>query len=178
MAKLVLGLDLGPNSIGWALVNDDPEHPAESKLVDLGVRVFPEGVDNFDTSKELSRNEDRRIARGMRRQIRRRARRRLQLKQALVDSKLWPSDPKEETLLYEANPYDLRARALKERLEPFEIGRVLLHLNQRRGFLSNKKKDRGDKEVQGMLAEINENEQQRKDGGFDTIGAWLGRATI
>jgi CRISPR-associated endonuclease Csn1 len=173
MSKLVLGLDLGPNSIGWALVNDDPENPTESKLVDLGVRVFPEGVDNFDTSKELSRNEDRRIARGMRRQIRRRARRRLQLKQTLVDSKLWPSDPQEEFSLYDANPYELRARALNERLEPYEIGRVLLHLNQRRGFLSNRKKDRGDKEVQGMLAEINENEQQRKDGGFDTIGAWL-----
>ena len=84
MSRLVLGLDLGPNSIGWALVNDDPEKPAESKLVDLGVRVFPEGVDNFDTSKELSRNEDRRIARGMRRQIRRRARRRRNLKAALT----------------------------------------------------------------------------------------------
>lgn len=173
MSHLVLGLDLGPNSIGWALVNDDPKNPAESKLVDLGVRVFPEGVDNFDTSKELSRNEDRRIARGMRRQIRRRARRRLQLKQALVESKLWPSDPQAEIALYNTNPYDLRARALKERLEPYEIGRVLLHLNQRRGFLSNRKKDRGDKEVKGMLAEINENEREREEGGFDTIGAWL-----
>jgi len=173
MSKLVLGLDLGPNSIGWALVNDDSDHPAESKLVDLGVRVFPEGVDNFDTSKELSRNESRRVARGMRRQIRRRARRRRQLKQALLDARLWPSDPDDEAKLYVADPYALRARALTERLEPFEIGRVLLHLNQRRGFLSNRKKDRGDKEVEGMLAEINENEEQRKTGGFDTIGAWL-----
>ena len=81
MGKLVLGLDLGPNSIGWALVNDEPKSPSESKLINLGVRVFPEGVDNFDTSKELSRSEDRRIARGMRRQIRRRANRRHLLKQ-------------------------------------------------------------------------------------------------
>ncbi len=173
MPKLVLGLDLGPNSIGWALVNDDPDNPSESKLINLGVRVFPEGVDNFDTSKELSRNEDRRIARGMRRQIRRRAKRRRLLKQALIASKLWPSDPTEEARLYEINPYQLRADALRRRLEPFEIGRILLHLNQRRGFLSNRKKDRGDKEVQGMLAEINENERERKEGGFATIGAWL-----
>lgn len=173
MTKLVLGLDLGPNSIGWALVKDDQENPAESKLVDLGVRVFPEGVDNFDTSKELSRNEDRRIARGMRRQIRRRARRRRLLKQALIDSKLWPSDPTDESKLCATDPYALRARALFERLEPFEIGRVLLHLNQRRGFLSNRKKDRGNKEVQGMLAEINDNEREREEGGFATIGAWL-----
>lgn len=173
MGKLVLGLDLGPNSIGWALVNDDPANPAESKLINLGVRVFPEGVDNFDTSKEVSRNESRRIARGMRRQIRRRARRRRQLKQALIEAKLWPTATTEETELYDTDPYALRARALKERLEPFEIGRALLHLNQRRGFLSNRKKDRGDKEVQGLLAEINENEAKRKEGGFDTIGAWL-----
>src|SRR3989304_1954661 len=173
MSKLVLGLDLGPHSVGWALVNDDSDPPAESKLVDLGVRVFPEGVDNFDTSKELSRNESRRVARGMRRQIRRRARRRRQLKQALLDARLWPSDPDDEAKLYVADPYALRARALTERLEPFEIGRVLLHLNQRRGFLSNRKKDRGDKEVEGMLAEINENEEERKTGGVETIGAWL-----
>ncbi len=173
MGKLVLGLDLGPNSIGWALINDDPEKPAESKLINLGVRVFPEGVDNFDTSKELSRNEDRRIARGMRRQIRRRARRRHLLKQVLVDLKLWPSDPNDEVKLHETDPYELRAAALSRRLEPFELGRVLLHLNQRRGFLSNRKKDRGDKEVQGMLAEINENEQERKEGEFETLGAWL-----
>jgi CRISPR-associated endonuclease Csn1 len=173
MSKLVLGLDLGPNSIGWALVNDDSENPAESKLIDLGVRVFPEGVDNFDTSKEVSRSEDRRIARGMRRQIRRRARRRKQLKEALCSVGLWQSDPAEEAILYDRDPYELRSRALKQRLEPFEIGRVLLHLNQRRGFLSNRKKDRGDKEVQGMLAEINENEREREEEGFKTIGAWL-----
>jgi CRISPR-associated endonuclease Csn1 len=156
MSKLVLGLDLGPNSIGWALVNDDPDNPAESRLVDLGVRVFPEGVDNFDTGKEISRNENRRVARGMRRQIRRRARRRQKLKETLVAANLWPSDPQEEMCHYRLDPYELRARALRERLEPFEIGRVLLHLNQRRGFQSNRKKDRGDKEIQGMLAEINE----------------------
>jgi CRISPR-associated endonuclease Csn1 len=173
MARLVLGLDLGPNSIGWALVNDDPEQPRETKLIDLGVRVFPEGVDNFDTSKELSRNEDRRIARGMRRQIRRRARRRRKLKEALIGAGLWPSNPDEESKLYEVDPYALRARAIRERLEPYELGRVLLQLNQRRGFLSNRKKDRGDKEVQGMLAEINYNERERQEGGFDTIGAWL-----
>jgi CRISPR-associated endonuclease Csn1 len=170
MAKLVLGLDLGPNSIGWAIVNDDPENPADSKLVALGVRVFPEGVDNFDTSKELSRNEDRRIARGMRRQIRRRARRRQKLKAALVANGLWPSDPRQEEELYRCDPYELRAEALRERLEPHQIGRVLLHLNQRRGFLSNRKKDRGDKEVQGMLAEINELAQEIQDDNSTTVG--------
>jgi CRISPR-associated endonuclease Csn1 len=170
MAKLVLGLDLGPNSIGWALVDDDPDRPAEAKLVDVGVRVFPEGVDNFDTKKEISRNEDRRIARGMRRQIRRRARRRRKLKEALITAQLWPSNPQEEERLWQLDPYELRARSLHERLEPFEIGRIFLHLNQRRGFQSNRKKDRGDQEVQGMLAEINELAEAIKRENCDTLG--------
>jgi CRISPR-associated endonuclease Csn1 len=176
MKQIILGLDLGPNSIGWALLDDDPENPCESTLIDLGVRVFPEGVDNFDTSKELSRNEDRRIARGMRRQIRRRARRRRQLSEALIQVGLWPQNSAEQASLYQHDPYTLRKRALVERMEPFEIGRVLLHLNQRRGFLSNRKKDRGDKEVQGMLAEINELAQAMESQGSETIGEHFAKA--
>ncbi len=177
MGTRTLGLDLGPNSIGWALVEDEAEDTENGRIVDIGVRVFPEGVDAFDTSKEVSRNEDRRIARGMRRQILRRTRRRRHLKTALIEIGLWPDDPDAEAELYQIDPYDLRSRALKQPLSPHEIGRLLLHLSQRRGFLSNRKKDRGDAEVKGMLAEINENENERKDGGFETIGAWLANKT-
>lgn len=141
-SKRVLGIDLGPNSIGWALIDDNRENPDESRLVDVGVRVFPEGVDKFDTSKEASRNEKRRIARGMRRQIRRRARRRRVLRESLIAAGLWPKDDAEaEAALYQLDPYTLRARALDEKLSPNEIGRVFLHLNQRRGFKSNKKEE-------------------------------------
>ncbi|MCC7476574.1 MAG: type II CRISPR RNA-guided endonuclease Cas9 [Pirellulales bacterium] len=170
MANLVLGLDLGPNSIGWALVEDDTTKPEKSKLIDLGVRIFPEGVDNFDTSKEVSRNENRRITRGMRRQIRRRARRRRQLKESLQSVGLWPQDSSEEQTLYDLDPYELRSRGLKGKLSPYEFGRVLLHLNQRRGFLSNRKKDRGDKEVKGMLAKINELASAMEADGSRTLG--------
>lgn len=166
MKKTTLGLDLGPNSIGWALLS-------ENSIIDLGVRVFPEGVDAFDTSKEKSRNEDRRIARGMRRQVRRRTERRKKLIEALMQAGLWPAGSAHQLELYERDPYELRARGLREKLEPHEIGRVLLHLNQRRGFLSNRKRDREDKEVKGMLGEIKENEQERIDGGFETIGELL-----
>ena len=144
-----LGLDLGSNSIGWALIEE-----GENLIVDLGVRVFPEGVENFDTKKEKSRNEDRRTARGMRRQIGRRARRKRRLRDALIESGLFPPGRGDQDRLQQLDPYELRARALDERLSAHELGRVLLHLNQRRGFLSNRKKDRGDREVKGMLEEI------------------------
>ncbi|MBP88994.1 MAG: hypothetical protein CMJ64_20155 [Planctomycetaceae bacterium] len=90
MANTVLGLDLGPNSIGWALIEEDSADSDGGRLVDIGVRIFPEGVDAFDTSKEVSRNEDRRIARGMRRQIQRRMRRRKRLREGLIEAGLRP----------------------------------------------------------------------------------------
>lgn len=44
MAK-ILGLDLGTNSIGWAVV--DKERDSEFQLVDKGVRIFQEGVELY-----------------------------------------------------------------------------------------------------------------------------------
>jgi len=67
MGGTVLGFDLGANSIGWALVESD------KRIIASGVRVFPEGVDHFDTKKEKPKMEARRVARAMRRQIIRRA---------------------------------------------------------------------------------------------------------
>jgi CRISPR-associated endonuclease Csn1 len=147
----VLGLDIGPNSIGWALVDDNSE---SGRLIDCGVRVFPEGVDNFDTGKESLRGEQRRTARAMRRQIRRRRLRKQKLREALVAVGLWPDNPADVERLLSLDPYHLRRRATVEPLAPFEVGRVLLHLNQRRGFLSNRKTDRSDKEQSAMLQEI------------------------
>jgi len=163
-----LGLDLGPSSIGWALIDE------ESKtIIAAGSRVFPEGVDNFDTKKEKSRNEDRRIARGMRRQIARRAQRKAMLREALIRCGVFPKDAAEQQRVLAEDPYLLRARGVDPAapsLTSHQIGRCLLHLNQRRGFLSNRKKDRGDKEVQGMLAEINE---LAADMGDKTLGQHL-----
>lgn len=170
MGQLTLGLDIGPNSIGWALVDAQ-----EQRIVALGVRVFPEGVDNFDTSKEHSRNEDRRMARGMRRQVARRARRKTRLRAALVQAGLFPAEPDEQERLLALNPYELRARALDHILSPHELGRVFLHLNQRRGFLSNRKKDRGDKEVKGMLEEISQLASDISRCGARTLGEYLHR---
>ncbi|MBL9122083.1 MAG: type II CRISPR RNA-guided endonuclease Cas9 [Planctomycetaceae bacterium] len=172
MSEYVLGLDLGPNSIGWAIV-DESESDPQDRLVDMGVRVFPEGVDAFDTAKERSRNEDRRIARGMRRQVRRRARRKRLLREALISVGMWPAETAEQETLLALNPYELRRRGVSERLELHEFGRVLLHLNQRRGFLSNKKKDRGDPEASKMLAEVKHNEELVSSEGLATIGELL-----
>lgn len=161
-----LGLDLGPNSIGWALLD-------ESHILGTGVRIFPEGLDAFDTGKESSRNEQRQIARGMRRQTKRRNQRKRLLREALIQAKLWPVDPKTQNELYELDPYALRSKAATEKVSEYELGRICLHIAQRRGFLSNRKKDRDDKEVKGMLAKMNKLEADIKKSDCKTLGQFL-----
>lgn len=53
-----------------------------------------------------------------------------------------PRDPQAAKKLETLDPYVLRVQALDEKLNPHEIGRALFHLNQRRGFKSNRKADR------------------------------------
>ena len=178
MSDLTLGLDLGSSSIGWALVDEEG-----GRILGMGVRVFPEGVDRDTSGAELSKNATRRIARGMRRQIARRARRKRQLRELLVRSGLLPEvallpredarrDAWESEQFRLEDPYSLRRRALTERLEPHEMGRVLVHLNQRRGFQSNRKADRGRdrKENSEMLKEIS---SLQAEMGDRTLGAFL-----
>lgn len=175
-----LGVDLGPNSIGWALVDE-----ANHKIVAAGVRVFPEGVDNFDTKKEKSKSEDRRNARAMRRQTARRGRRKLLLRRHLLGAGLLPPEallPRddERRIAWErdqfnsADPYALRRRALDEALAPHELGRVFLHLAKRRGFLSNRKSDRQAKnDTKGLLAQMNQLALEMQTAGSRTLGEHL-----
>jgi CRISPR-associated endonuclease Csn1 len=112
----------------------------------------------------------------MRRQIARRSRRKKLLRTALVTAGLLPSDKSEQMRLDALDPYTLRRRALTERLEPHEIGRLLIHLNQRRGFLSNRKADRKrKKENSEMLAEISALAKEMEDAKSRTLGEHLAR---
>lgn len=168
---ITLGLDLGTNSIGWALVDERAK-----KIMATGVRVFPEGVDRDQQGGEKSKSAARRIARGTRRQISRRARRTRQLRQLLTDAGLLPKGHAELEDILELNPYELRRRALDHAVTPHELGRALLHLNQRRGFLSNRKTDKGrEKETKGMLAEISALAAEIDSAGCRTLGEYLAK---
>ena len=48
--KYRLGIDLGSTSIGWAIAQID-EHKNPIAMVDMGVRIFPDGRE--DKSKSL-----------------------------------------------------------------------------------------------------------------------------
>lgn len=47
--------------------------------------------------------------------------------------------------------YRIRAQAVAERVEPFELGRALFHLGHRRGYLSNRKADSDRDEDSGVV---------------------------
>lgn len=167
--KYRLGLDVGTNSIGWAAVLlDDGGEPCG--VLDMGVRIFSDGRD--EQSKE-SNAVDRRLARGQRRRRDRYLKRRGDLMDALVEFGLMPSDATERKALQDWNPYTLRLRALDERLGPYELGRALFHLGQRRGFKSNRKAQGEESEESAMREAIGELRRQMKESGARTLGEFL-----
>lgn len=166
MSHKVLGIDIGTNSIGWALLDDE-----EKRLIATGVRVFPEGVDRTQQGGELSKNETRRIARGTRRQTRRRRERKRAVRVALTNAGLFPEDEQQVTELLKTDPYELRQKGLRHKLTLHEFGRALYSLSQRRGFKSNSKTDRKEqKATEGLLAEINQLQSEIESDGHKTLG--------
>ena len=196
MSKRILGLDLGSNSIGWALLKaTDTGKP--SGFIDLGSRIFNKAVED---KTPTPKNQKRRNSRLARRVVQRRARRRQRMLNYLVSLNLLPASlkdhPKPESVLNElGDPYSLRAKALDSPLDTHELGRIFLHLVQRRGFLSNRKtllQDMlDDPDVQEALTELGEDttgedaeenaskqdiSQLRKtieDSGCRTLGEYL-----
>ena len=185
MAK-ILGLDLGTNSIGWALIEDN-----QNKILGLGTRIFPMGVENLgDGEGEISKNASRTGARGIRRQFFRRRLRKQILLKALSENKMCPLEasdfqewkrnkrfPIEKlTTWFALNPYELRQKALIEKLSLEEIGRIFYHLIQRRGFLSNSRKGGSD---DGTIFKGNPKEgkigitETQKNIEDKTLGAYL-----
>ena len=89
----VLGLDLGTNSIGWAIVqhNDDLSY----SLLDKGVNIFQDGVAH-DKSGEKPMVSERTAARSSRRHYFRRRLRKIELLNVLVKYDLCPYLSEEE----------------------------------------------------------------------------------
>lgn len=144
--------DLGTNSIGWAVWRFGAGLFGANTplaLLDAGVRIFRDGRNPKD---QQSLAVMRRVPRAQRRRRDRFLLRRHDLIEALSSVGLWPADSRKAASLATMNPYQLRAEGLERALTPDEFGRALFHLNQRRGFKSNRKVDRRNKE-DGKIAE-------------------------
>lgn len=169
MAK-ILGLDLGTNSIGWAIRDTEI---VGNQILDKGVRIFSEGVKS-EKGIESSRAAERTGYRSARKIKYRRKLRKYETLKVLslngmcplsieeVDKwkksgfKEYPLNPEFLKWLRtnedkNINPYFFRDKASKQKVTLFELGRALYHIAQRRGFLSN----RLDQSAEGVFEEHN-----------------------
>lgn len=139
-------------------------------VIRMGVRIFQNGRNPKDGS---SLALTRRLARQMRRRRDRLLKRKGRLLDALVSLGFWPEDLNDRRSLSALDPYVLRRKGLDEPLTPSEFGRAVFHLNQRRGFQSNRRTDRKDNERGLMNAAIQKLRAQLASDGARTVGEWL-----
>lgn len=147
MVSYRMGLDVGTNSLGWSVLElNEAGEPCAVR--DAGTRIFNDG--RVEKSKATLK-ADRRAARSARRRHDRYIQRRDFLLDELTEAGLFPESLEERHKLQKRDPLQLRAKALTEKLEQHEIGRALFHLNQRRGFKSNRK-DRSKETTSGKVS--------------------------
>ncbi|MEP1150946.1 MAG: type II CRISPR RNA-guided endonuclease Cas9 [Balneola sp.] len=163
----ILGLDLGVASIGWGLVQKGGKN---GDILKSGSRIFQSNEQRADAAPGESSNADRRTKRSVRRQRDRRTRRKLKLHNKLKKNGFAPNRSEWDNWV-SLNPYELRAKALHEKITLLEFGRVLYHLNQRRGYKSNRKAG-NDKD--GPVAEgISKIRNHMKKYNSETIGEYF-----
>lgn len=155
-----LGIDLGSNSLGWAAVSLDADNEPDG-LMAWGVRIFPDGR-NPQNGESLA--VARRIARGMRRNRDRRQSRVRAFARLLADYGLGVD--------VATSPYKARSDAASGRVAPSVLGRALLHLCRRRGFLSNRKTDTADKDASERKRQMNILQSYLDQNGI-TLGQFL-----
>lgn len=163
--NLILGIDLGIGSCGWALIENADDTAA--RIVAMGVRMF----DVPETAKERTpTNHIRRQNRLMRRVLKRRRQRMNDLRSLFKTYGLTPDDRK-QALALGLDPWRLRAAALDRPLAAPELAVALGHIAKHRGFKSNSKRDKGAnaaKESSEMLGAIAKTQQRLAD--YRTVG--------
>ena len=187
--KKILGLDLGTNSIGWAVVDVD-ENGNPIHIEGMGSRIIPMGSDKIDYEKgaTITKNADRRAKRSSRRMGKRYKMRRNKLlfildklgmlpeqfrlkngfpiANKLQDLELLPI-PRNTLQLDSLNHYELRAKALKEKIGLKELGSILYQYNRLRGY-SGSGNDHEDKK----------NDSDEEDNGLKKNEKFIEKVTI
>ena len=200
MKERILGIDTGTNSIGWSIVEYDSE-VLENKytLIDKGVNIFQEGV-KIEKGIESSKAAEKTGHKHQRVGYWRRKIRKIKLLKLLIENNLCPplsledlkkwrtkkEYPLDENFMdwqrtddnENKNPYYYRNLCLSEKLDlsditnRYKVGRAIYHLNQRRGFLSNRKEEA--KASEGVVKDdINSLTKSIQDNGMEYLGQYL-----
>ena len=163
--KNKLGIDIGTNSLGWGIIEDDT-------VKNCGVLIFEEGIPmEKGIEAPQSPAAERTAFRAARRLKFRRRLRKYHTLKLLIENAMCPLTVSELTKWIrqgvfpignedflkwlnstrENNPYYFRAKAATEKLPPPELGRALFHIAIRRGFKSSKKDQSTNEKETGEL---------------------------
>ena len=184
MSKHVLGLDLGVGSIGWCLIALDAQgDPVE--ILGMGSRVVPlnnaTDAADFSIGKAFTANQERTARRTMRRGFARYQLRRYRLRRELEKVGMLPDAALIQLPLLELWELRERAATAGRRLTLPELGRVLCHINQKRGYRHVKSDaaaivgDEGEKKKDSnsaYLAGIRANDEKLQDE-HKTVGQYF-----
>jgi CRISPR subtype II RNA-guided endonuclease Cas9/Csn1 len=186
--RKILGLDLGTNSIGWAIIEiDDNGKPI--RIIAMGSRTIPMGqeLSKFEQGQAQTKNANRRLARGMRKQNKRYKQRRNKLIYVLQQLNMLPeqiklsesfSDPlkldkmcilpidKRQKQYSALDLLELRVKALSQKISLQELGKIIYLFNQLRGYSGGG----GEPEKEENNDESVENEERNKKKSFVTFG--------
>jgi CRISPR-associated endonuclease Csn1 len=166
-----LALDIGTSSIGWCLLKINTDYQPQA-IIKMGVRIFSDGRNPKDGS---SLAVTRREARQMRRRRDRLLKRKSRLLDALIKYNFFSEDPAVRQSSINLDPYQLRKKGLYEKLAPHEFGRAVFHINQRRGFLSNRKTDKKDNDSGALKQAIIKLREKLDQEQCQTLGEWLAK---
>jgi len=169
--KQVLGLDIGVNSVGFALIQINTISE-DSAIITSGVRIVNEDPDfhgKFYTGNKASKNAGRTTKRMIRRLNNRYKHRRDDLIEVLEANGMMPDDDLMNRIT-SIEIYGLRDRATEEKVSLQELGRIWLHLNHKRGFLSNRKSKSDEESSSEYLQKVHQLEQLVADS---TIGSYF-----
>lgn len=174
--KKVLGLDLGVGSIGWSLIEvDDNYYP--QNILGMDSRIVPlstEETNEFNSGLAATKNQKRTTRRTARKGYDRYQMRRRRLTDKLNQLGMLPGEDLMKLPALEL--WALRAKAATpgEKLTLPELGRVLYHINQKRGYRHSSSDDTSEKKQTDYVAEVNE--RYAKIRGKETIGQYFSKA--
>ncbi|WP_293918290.1 MULTISPECIES: type II CRISPR RNA-guided endonuclease Cas9 [unclassified Sphingobacterium] len=166
--KYILGLDLGTNSIGWALIEID-ENNIPIRIIAMGSRIIPLSTsdkEEFQRGLSITKNQSRTVSRTQRKGYDRKQLKKNDLKKILNKYNIFPTE--ELLKLPMLDLWKLRSDSANpdENISAEQLGRILYMLNQKRGYKSARSEANADKKdtdyvqaVKGRYAQLKDRKQ-------------------
>lgn len=141
MSNIIVGLDIGITSVGWAVTNEET-----GEILDSGVRLFKEG-DASENSKRRSFRSSRRLKR-----------RRVQRMKDFVELCLKEGVISEDYIILN-NPLECREKGLTQTLSNQELFTALYHIVKKRGSSLEVVEDNDIKDEESAKKSLSENDK-------------------